>query len=110
LIRQISVAASLDDPAAKDVISSCISSMAGIVLDEGLLKHINLDTLMQTREDEVRTKLYALGCAHRMWEDHGGRLAGLQTETLPLVHDCAEDTHDEVVREARWLKVLLDRF
>ncbi len=84
--------------------------MVGIVLDDGLLKQINLDILMQTREDEVRTTLYALGCAHRIWEDHGERLAGLQTEALPFVHDCADDTHDEVVREARRLKVVLDRF
>jgi len=104
------VAASLDDPSAKDDISSCVSSMAGTVLDEALLKQINLYVLMQTREDEVRTTLYALGCAHRMWEDHGERLAGLQPETLPFVHDCADETHDEVVREARRLKVVLDRF
>jgi U3 small nucleolar RNA-associated protein 10 len=84
--------------------------MAGIAVDEALLKHINLDLLMQTREDEVRAKLYALSCVHRVWEDHGERLAGLQTETLPFVHDCADDTHDEVIREARRLKVLLDRF
>ena len=84
--------------------------MAGIALDEALLKHINLDILMQTREDEVRTKLCALSCAHRIWEDHGERLAGLHAETLPFVHDCADDTHDEVVREARRLKVILDSF
>lgn len=84
--------------------------MAGTVLDEALLKHINLDILMQTRDDEVRTKLYALNCAHRVWEDHGEQFAGLKTETLPFVHDCADDTHDEVIREARRLKVVLDRF
>jgi len=110
LIRQVCVAASLDDPAVKDAVSSCVSSMAGIVLDEALLKHINLDILMQTRDDEVRTKLYALSCARHVWEDHGKRLAGLQTETLPFVQDCADDAHDEVVREARRLKVTLDRF
>jgi len=84
--------------------------MAGVVVDEALLKDINLNILMQTREDEVRTKLCALNCAHRIWEDHGERLAGLQTEALPFVHDCADDTHDEVIREAMRLKVILDRF
>ena len=84
--------------------------MVGTALDEALLKHVNLDVLMQTREEAVRTKLYALGCARRMWEDHGGRLAGLQSETLPFVHDCADEAHDEIVREARQFKGILDRF
>ena len=84
--------------------------MAGTVVDEALLKHINLDILMQTRDDEVRTKLYALNCAHRIWENHGERLAGLKTETLPFVHDCADDAHDEIIRGARQFKVVLDRF
>jgi U3 small nucleolar RNA-associated protein 10 len=66
--------------------------------------------LMKTREDAARTRICALECVGMLWSTSGRRLAGWKHETLPFLHECAEDENEDVVAEARKLKGILDQF
>lgn len=74
------------------------------------LKTLNIDLLMHTRSEEARIQICALRCLSRVWLVDGHKLAGWKRETMPFLHECAEDENEDVVHEARSLKAILDKF
>lgn len=99
--------ASTIDEQAKETIASCLSGLAGTASDETLRK-LYLDILLQTRASQVKNRIYALYCARRVWESQVGRMEGWKGEAMPFVYEAGDDMSDEVVREARLLKIVLD--
>lgn len=106
IILQIAVASTIDDQ-AKDTIASCLTGFAGTASDETLRK-LFLDILLQSRASQVKTRVCALYCARQVWESQVGRMEGWKGEALPFVYEAGEDLSDDVVREARLLKIVLD--
>jgi len=109
LVRQIPVAANPQQPWMVPLLADTLGALGGVVVDDGFLKSLNLDLLMKTREDAARTRICALQCVGRLWTVNGSRLAGWKHETLPFLHECAEDENEEAVSEARKLKGVLDQ-
>jgi len=113
LISQIPVCAKLQLPSsspgnnpdsAKSLLQDCLVSCADTVTDDSILKTINLDILMHTRAEDVKTKLFALMCAETMWRACGSKLLGFVPETTTFIAECCEDENDMVTRESFRLK------
>ncbi|KAE9407069.1 hypothetical protein BT96DRAFT_987019 [Gymnopus androsaceus JB14] len=113
LISQIPVCAKLQLPSsspgnnpdsAKSLLQDCLVSCADTVTDDSILKTINLDILMHTRAEDVKTKLFALMCAEAMWRACGSKLLGFVPETTTFIAECCEDENDMVTRESFRLK------
>lgn len=79
-------------------------------LSDTYLKTLNVDLLMHTRSEEARVRISALRSVSRVWLVDGHQLAGWKRETMPFLHECAEDENEDVVHEARALKSILDKF
>lgn len=93
-----------------NTLGGTFSAVAGVVTDINRLKTLNLALLMQTRSTEYKTRLSALHCAEILWSAHGQKMISWKSESLPFLHECAEDANEDVVSAARRLKVVLDRF
>jgi U3 small nucleolar RNA-associated protein 10 len=109
-VRQIQLASNPQQMWMAPLLADTLSAIGTVAVDDGLIKSLNLDLLMKTREDAARTRLCALECVGKLWSTNGRRLAGWKHETLPFLHECAEDENEDVVAEARKLKGILDQF
>lgn len=96
------------------------------ITDDVLVKSVNLNLLMHSRADDIRTKLFVLGCSTAVWLAHGGKLAGMfipppvymciflnesffvclgyAEETATFISESLEDENEMVVRETLNLK------
>ncbi|KAL0575096.1 snoRNA-binding rRNA-processing protein utp10 [Marasmius crinis-equi] len=104
LISLISVCAQLNVTEAKTFLQDALTSVAEHVVDDTLLKTINLDILMHTRSEDVTTRIFALSCSEALWKMHGGKLLGFVAETATFIAECCEDEHDTVAKESFKLK------
>jgi U3 small nucleolar RNA-associated protein 10 len=106
------------------MLPSCLNAMTDCVNDDALLKSINLGVLMHTRSEDPRLRLFALICSEALWRAHGGKLIGLLSnaffaylcvltelcplgfvpETTSFMAECAEDEHDNIVKQSHQLK------
>ena len=109
LVRQIHIASNPQQTWMAPLLAATLSAVGRVAVDDGFLRSLNIDLLMITREEAPRTRLCALGCVSRLWSENGRRLAGWKHETVPFLHECAEDENEDVVAEARRLKVVLDQ-
>jgi U3 small nucleolar RNA-associated protein 10 len=110
LVRQIQLASNPQQTWMVPLLADTLSTIGTVAVDDGFLKSLNVDLLMKTREDAARTRICALECVGKLWSTNGRRLAGWKHETLPFLHECAEDENEDVVAEARKLKGILDQF
>lgn len=62
---------------AKTLLQECIVAGAEAVGDDSVLKAMNLDILMHTRSEDVKTRLFALTCTETLWRANGSKLLGL---------------------------------
>lgn len=92
------------------LLADALSALGRVAVDDAFLKMLNVDLLMITREESPKIRLCALRCVGRLWLENGRRLAGWKHDTVPFLHECAEDENEDVVAEARSLKVILDQF
>jgi U3 small nucleolar RNA-associated protein 10 len=76
LVEQVSVCIRLEIPEGKTTLSGCLEALMEAVNDDTLIKSINLDLLMHTRSEDVRTRIFALTCSETLWRAHGGKLLG----------------------------------
>lgn len=81
LIAQVAVCPRLEASEARAALTDCLVALGEVVVDDNLMKKINLDLLMHTRSEDARVRLYALTCSDALWRTHGGKLMG--TITLP---------------------------
>jgi len=63
---------------------------------------------MQTRSEDSRVRLYALRTCVYAWTVAGPQFTGFVSDTITFIHECAEDENDEVAREARKLKRVIE--
>ncbi|KAG7098539.1 hypothetical protein E1B28_000475 [Marasmius oreades] len=104
LISLIPICAQLNISEGKAYLQDSLTSTAEHVLDDTLLKTINLDILMHTRSEDASTRIFALSCSEALWRVHGGKLLGFVAETATFIAECCEDEHDTVVKESFKLK------
>ncbi|KDQ54552.1 hypothetical protein JAAARDRAFT_135194 [Jaapia argillacea MUCL 33604] len=109
LIQQIPVAIQSNITQARTILPGCLSSLTDSVMDDALLKTINLNVLMHTRSEDSRIRLFALTCSETLWSDHGEKLMGFVSETSTFLAECAEDENDTVVRECHKLKAAVEK-
>ncbi|KIM29205.1 hypothetical protein M408DRAFT_120332 [Serendipita vermifera MAFF 305830] len=110
LVRQIHIASSPQHPWMASLLADTLGAIAKVAVDDGFLKALNIDIFMITREDIPKTRICALECASKLWMENGRRLAGWKHETVPFLHECAEDENEDVAARARRLKSILDQF
>ncbi|KAF8525719.1 armadillo-type protein [Gautieria morchelliformis] len=111
-VTQVGVCPSLGAGAGDTrlALKNCLGAVVALMDDDdAALKTLNLELLMQTRADASQVRLFALECAAHLWDAHGDRLAGLASDTVPFVAECADDEHDDVGRAARALKRVMER-
>jgi len=89
---------------ARTLLQDCLVAGAESVTDDNVLKAMNLDILMHTRSEDVKTRLFALICADTLWRAHGAKLLGFVSETTTFIAECCEDENDLVTRESFKLK------
>ncbi|CAG7851278.1 SubName: Full=Uncharacterized protein {ECO:0000313/EMBL:CCA66475.1} [Serendipita indica DSM 11827] len=89
-------------------LGDCISAVGSVMVDAAHLKAFNIELLMHTRSEETAIRLGALECAHKLWVVNGPRLIGWKHETIPFLHECADDENDEVMAKARDFNAFLD--
>ncbi|KAJ4466217.1 armadillo-type protein [Lentinula lateritia] len=104
IIAQIPVCIKLNISEAKTLLQECIVAGAEAVGDDSVLKAMNLDILMHTRSEDVKTRLFALTCTETLWRANGSKLLGFVAETTTFIAECCEDENDLVTREALKLK------
>ncbi|KAJ3863958.1 armadillo-type protein [Lentinula novae-zelandiae] len=104
IIAQIPVCIKLNISEAKTLLQECIVAGAEAVGDDSVLKAMNLDILMHTRSEDVKTRLFALTCTETLWRANGSKLLGFVAETATFIAECCEDENDLVTREALKLK------
>lgn len=76
LTAQISVYVKQNFVNGKDLLQDCFSALSENVIDDTLLKNINLNILMHTRSEDVRVRILALSSSEALWRIHGGKLIG----------------------------------
>lgn len=76
LIQQLPVCISLKIDNGKSKLSDCLTVLVECTDDTSLLKSINLGTLLHTRSENVRLRLYALSCSVALWQSHSKKLSG----------------------------------
>ncbi|GAW00359.1 u3 small nucleolar RNA-associated protein 10 [Lentinula edodes] len=104
IVAQIPVCIKLNISEAKTLLQECIVAGAETVGDDSVLKAMNLDILMHTRSEDVKTRLFALTCTETLWRANGSKLLGFVAETATFIAECCEDENDLVTREALKLK------
>ncbi|KAJ3806976.1 armadillo-type protein [Lentinula aff. lateritia] len=104
IIAQIPVCIKLNISEAKTLLQECIVAGAETVGDDSVLKAMNLDILMHTRSEDVKTRLFALTCTETLWRANGSKLLGFVAEAATFIAECCEDENDLVTREALKLK------
>ncbi|KAG8860617.1 snoRNA-binding rRNA-processing protein utp10 [Serendipita sp. 411] len=109
LVRQIPLTARSQKAWMTSLLCAAISAVASVVTDPILLKTLNLDFLMQTRSEEAAIRICSLQCVAKLWLSNGRRLAGWKHETLPFLHECAEDENEDVASESKRVKGILDQ-
>jgi U3 small nucleolar RNA-associated protein 10 len=111
----------------KGQLQDCLGALVETVTDDALLKSINLNTLMHTRSEDARVRIFALSCSDSIWRSNGGKLIGtccclrwyeeikycsanivflpgFVAETATFIAECGEDENDTVVKESIKLK------
>ncbi|KAK2465147.1 hypothetical protein APHAL10511_002839 [Amanita phalloides] len=88
----------------RPLVQDALNVLVETATDDALLKAINLDVLLHTRSEDVRLRVYALGCAELMWRNHGAKLVGFVAETATFIAECNEDENEAVVRASSSLK------
>jgi len=76
LVEQVSICIRLEVPEGKRTLSGCLDALMEAVNDDTLIKSINLDLLMHTRSEDVRSRVFALTCSETLWRAHGEKLLG----------------------------------
>jgi U3 small nucleolar RNA-associated protein 10 len=66
----------------RDVVSAGLVALCDAATDDGLLKQLNLDVLMNTRAEDARVRIFALRCARALWTAQGSKLIGALRGTL----------------------------
>ncbi|KAK1226193.1 snoRNA-binding rRNA-processing protein utp10 [Marasmius sp. AFHP31] len=104
LINLVPVCAQVNAPDTKTFLQDSLTSVVEHVIDDTLIKTINLNILMHTRSEDVATRIFALSCSESLWKMHGGKLLGFVAETATFIAECCEDEHDTVAKESFKLK------
>ncbi|KAI9454082.1 hypothetical protein F5148DRAFT_1378333 [Russula earlei] len=93
---------------SRGAVTAALVALGDVATDDTLLKRLNLDVLLHTREDDAHVRIFALQCARALWTAHGSKLVGFVSETATFIAECAEDEHDGVVSETHALKAAVE--
>lgn len=94
LVEQVSICIRLELPEGKTTLSGCLEALMEAVHDDTLIKSINLDLLMHTRSEDVRSRVFALACSETLWRAHGGKLLG--TSNTTSIQPCPNSFYSQV--------------
>jgi len=75
---------------------------------EDQLKDLNLGILMHTRSEDSRVRQLALRSCVEAWTVANSLLSPFVMDTITFIHECAEDENDNVAKEARKLKRIIE--
>ncbi|KAG8977771.1 snoRNA-binding rRNA-processing protein utp10 [Tulasnella sp. 427] len=109
LAKQISACTSLRIGEEKSLLPSCMAFFAHTINREELLKSFHFHILMETRSEDARAQLLALQSLNAIWKRNGSRVIGFATESLSFIEDLAESDNDNVAKEARVFKKMMDK-
>ncbi|KAG9044794.1 snoRNA-binding rRNA-processing protein utp10 [Tulasnella sp. UAMH 9824] len=109
LAKQISACARMRIDDGKILLPSCMAAFAHTINREELLKSFHFYILMETRSEEPRAQLLALQSLTSVWRRNGSRVIGFATESLSFIEDLAESDNDNVAKEARVFKKMMDK-
>ncbi|KIO16257.1 hypothetical protein M407DRAFT_247031 [Tulasnella calospora MUT 4182] len=109
LAKQISACAGLRIDDGKSLLPSCMAVFAHAINREELLKSFHFYILMETRSEEHHAQLLALQSLTSVWKRNGSRVIGFATESLSFIEDLAESDNDNVAKEARVFKKMMDK-
>ncbi|KJA17838.1 hypothetical protein HYPSUDRAFT_191636 [Hypholoma sublateritium FD-334 SS-4] len=104
LTSQIAVCVKPHFVDGKQDLQDCLTAVVENVVDETILKTVNLNILMHTRSEDSRARITALAVSQALWRSNGGKLMGFVTETATFIAECGEDENDMVVKESFKLK------
>ncbi|KAF8966928.1 armadillo-type protein [Flammula alnicola] len=104
LTEQIEVCVKANFADGKAQLQDCFAALVESVIDDTLLKTINLNILMHTRSEDARVRIFALASSEALWRVNGGKLIGFVAETATFIAECGEDENDLVVKESFKLK------
>ncbi|KDQ16943.1 hypothetical protein BOTBODRAFT_144298 [Botryobasidium botryosum FD-172 SS1] len=108
VVQQIAIPNVWGAESGKELLTQCLTDIARAMTRDELLKALNRNILMQTRSEDPNVRLYTLACASHMWQEEGSRLIGFISDTITFIHECAEDENDEVAKEARKFKRVVE--
>ncbi|KAF9480276.1 hypothetical protein BDN70DRAFT_905831 [Pholiota conissans] len=104
LTGQIKTCVKPDYTEGKQELQDCLAALVDSVIDDTILKAINLNLLMHTRSEDPRVRILALASVQALWRSNGGKLIGFVAETATFIAECGEDENDMVVKESFKLK------
>ena len=76
LTSQITVCVKSNFIEGKQDLQDCLAALVENVIDETILKTVNLSILMHTRSEDSRARTTALALAQALWHSNGGKLMG----------------------------------
>lgn len=62
----------------KSYLQDCFAALVENVVDDTILKSVNLNILMHTRSEDPRVRITALASSQALWRISGGKLIGTQ--------------------------------
>lgn len=65
----------------KQDLQDCLAALVENVIDETILKTVNLNILMHTRSEDSRARITALAVSQALWRSNGGKLMGTYFST-----------------------------
>jgi len=109
LIQQVAISVQLDIDDRREALIPCLAEFSHAITSEHLFRSCNNILLMETRAEDARTQLFSLRALTSVWKRNANRTAGLRTETIAFIEDLAESENDDVAKEARVFKKLMDK-
>jgi len=109
LAAQLGTPCTLRSAESQKILADTMVALARVATDSAVLKALNLAVLMQTRSEDARVRLRALGVADALWRDDGAGMHEFVAETESFILECAEDDNDDVCKAARKLQKTVDK-
>ena len=86
----------------EDALTECLASLAGCTTSENVLRSLNNGICLETRKDDVGTRLSAVRALEAIWERQGEEMMALIPETArEFLSELLEDENADVIAATR---------